>query len=286
MIIATLIAAGRLDDRLLAEAIERVAGARFAAWVDEGNAVDLEVGDGAAARSALEGWNGCDVVVQPAEGREKQLLAADMDSTIIGQECIDELADYAGIKLSIAAITERAMRGELDFAAALKQRVALLEGLDVAIIARCLEERIRPNPGAATLVRTMRARGAGSILLSGGFVDFVEPVAALVGFEHHAANLLARKDGVLTGEIDGPIVDGQAKKAAMIVNRDERGLEPEAVLAIGDGANDIALIAEAGLGVAYRAKPALLAVADARLDHHGLDALLWAQGIARRDWVR
>ena len=285
MIIATLIAAGRLDDRLLAEAIERVPGARFHQWIDEGDAVDLEVSNLGAARAALESWNGCDVIIQPAEGREKKLLAADMDSTIIGQECIDELADYAGIKPSIAAITERAMRGELDFAEALTERVALLKGLDVAIIARCLDERIRPNPGAATLVKTMRARGAGTLLLSGGFVDFVEPVAGQVGFELHAANVLAKDNNKLTGEIEGGIVDAEAKKAAMSVERDERGLASSAVLAIGDGANDIPLIVEAGLGVAYRAKPALIAVADARLDHHGLDALLWAQGIARKDWV-
>lgn len=285
MIIATLIAAGRLDDRLLGEAIARVPGARFYSWIDEGDAADLEVSDGAAARRALEGWNGCDVIVQPANGREKKLLAADMDSTIIGQECIDELADYAGIKPSIAAITERTMRGELDFGEALRERVALLAGLDVAIIARCLDERIRPNPGAATLARTMRARGAGTLLLSGGFVDFVEPVAALVGFEHHAANRLAKNGGELTGELEGPIVDAEAKKAAMVIEREERGLDPSMVLAVGDGANDIPLIAEAGLGIAYRAKPALIAVADARLDHHDLDALLWAQGIARKDWI-
>ena len=284
MIIATLIAAGRLDDRLLGEALERVPGARFHQWVDQCDAADLIV-DGPEARSALEGWNGCDVIVQPAEGREKQLLAADMDSTIIGQECIDELADYAGIKPSIAAITERAMRGEIDFADALRERVALLEGLDVAIIGRCLEERIRPNPGAETLVRTMRARGAGTLLVSGGFVDFVEPVAALVGFENHAANKLSRNGNELSGELDGPVVDAEAKRAAMAVECDELGIEASAVLAIGDGANDIPLVAAAGLGVAYRAKPALVAVADARLDHHGLDALLWAQGIARKDWL-
>ena len=284
MIIATLIAAGRLDDRLLGEALERVSGARFHQWIDEGDAADLIV-DGPEARSALEGWNGCDVIVQLAEGREKQLLAADMDSTIIGQECIDELADYAGIKPSIAAITERAMRGEIDFADALRERVALLEGLDVAIIGRCLEERIRPNPGAETLVRTMRARGAGTLLVSGGFVDFVEPVAALVGFEKHAANKLSRNGNELSGELDGPVVDAEAKRAAMAVECDELGIEASAVLAIGDGANDIPLVAAAGLGVAYRAKPALVAVADARLDHHGLDALLWAQGIARKDWL-
>ena len=284
MFIATLIAAGRLDDRLLGEAIARVPGARFVQWVDEGDAADIEVPE-LNARAKLEGWNGCDVVVQPAEGREKKLLAADMDSTIIGQECIDELADYAGIKPSIAAITERAMRGEIDFADALRERVALLKGLDVAIIGRCLEERIRPNPGAETLVRTMRARGAETLLLSGGFVDFVEPVAALVGFEHHAANVLAKNGGELTGELDGPIVDAEAKRVAMTIAREERGLSAAQVLAIGDGANDVPLVEAAGLGVAYRAKPALIAVADARLDHHGLDALLWAQGIARKDWI-
>ena len=131
----------------------------------------------------------------------------------------------------------------------------------------------------------MRARGAGTLLLSGGFVDFVEPVAALVGFELHAANNLAKDRRELTGELEGVLVDAEAKKAAMILERDGRGLGPGAVLAIGDGANDVPLVSEAGLGVAYRAKPALLAVADARLDHHGLDALLWAQGIARKDWL-
>ena len=225
------------------------------------------------------------MIVQPAEGREKKLLAADMDSTIIGQECIDELADYAGIKPSIAAITERAMRGELDFEAALKERVALLEGIDTAVILRCLEERIRPNPGAEILVRTMRGRGAGTLLLSGGFVDFVEPVAAAVGFERHVANRLGKKAKELSGLLEGSVVDAEAKKAAMRHECEERGIEPGAVLAIGDGANDVPLIEAAGLGVAYRAKPALIAVADARLDHHGLDALLWAQGISRKDWV-
>ncbi len=285
MIIATLIAAGRLDDRLLAEAIGKVPGARMLGWVDEGDAADIAVDDAVAARGALESWNGCDVIVQPAEGREKRLLAADMDSTIIGQECIDELADYAGIKPSIAAITERAMRGELDFAEALKERVALLEGLDTAIIARCLAERIRPNSGAETLVRTMRARGAGTLLLSGGFLDFVEPIAAAVGFEHHAANVLGKNGKELNGLLEGAIIDAKAKKAAMLIECEQRGIEAGAVLAIGDGANDIPLIEAAGMGVAYHAKPALIAVADARLDHHGLDALLWAQGIPRRDWA-
>ena len=259
MIIATLIAAGRLDDRLLAEALARVPGSTTFCNGSIKATRSISRCRTLARRTALEGWKGCDVVVQPTEGREKKLLAADMDSTIIGQECIDELADYAGIKPSIAAITERAMRGEIDFADALRERVALLEGLDVAIIGRCLEERIRPNPGAVTLVRTMRARGAGTLLLSGGFVDFVEPVAALVGFENHSANVLGREGNELNGELDGPIVDAEAKRSAMLLECEERGLEASAVLAIGDGANDIPLIEAAGLGVAYRAKPALAA---------------------------
>ncbi len=266
-------------------ALARVPGSKLHGWIDKGDAADLLVTDAAATRAALEGWEDCDVIVQPLAGREKKLLAADMDSTIIGQECIDELADYAGIKQSIAAITERAMHGELDFSAALTERVALLEGLDTAIIERCLDERIRPNPGAATLVRTMRSRGAGTLLVSGGFLDFVEPVAAAVGFERHAANQLGKHGNELNGLLVGAIVDAEAKKAAMMIECQDLGIEPGQVLGLGDGANDIPLVQAAGLGVAYRGKPALVAVADARLVHHGLDALLWAQGIARKDWI-
>ena len=288
MRIATLIAAGRLDDRLLAAALDRLGDARFVGWIDQGDAVDLGVGDGPAARAAraaLEGWESVDVIVQPADNRRKQLLVADMDSTIIGQECIDELADYAGIKPEIAAITERAMRGELDFAAALHDRVALLEGLEEAVIDRCLAERIRINPGAETLVRTMQANGAETILVSGGFTAFVAPIAEAVGFERFVANHLSVANGKLTGAVERPIVDSIVKRDTLVEARDRLGLESSMSLAVGDGANDIAMVEAAGLGVAFRAKPALAAVADARLDHHGLDALLWAQGIPRAQWV-
>ena len=288
MRIATLIAAGRLDDRLLAAALSRLGDARFVGWIDQGDAVDLGVGDGPAARAAraaLEGWESVDVIVQPADNRRKQLLVADMDSTIIGQECIDELADYAGIKPEIAAITERAMRGELDFAAALHDRVALLEGLEEAVIDRCLAERIRINPGAETLVRTMQANGAETILVSGGFTAFVAPIAEAVGFERFVANHLSVANGKLTGAVERPIVDSIVKRDTLVEAQDRLGLESSMSLAVGDGANDIAMVEAAGLGVAFRAKPALAAVADARLDHHGLDALLWAQGIPRAQWV-
>ena len=235
-------------------------------------------------RAALEGWEDVDVVVHPPGAREKRLLVADMDSTMIGQECIDELADYAGVKPQVAEITERAMHGELDFAGALRERVALLRGLDEKIIRQCLAERIRPNAGAETLVRTMRARGATTILVSGGFTAFVEPIARQIGFERFEANVLAVQDGALTGSTQGRIVDSRFKHDVLVEARDALNLPPDGTMAIGDGANDIPMVEEAGLGVAYRAKPALAAIADARLDHHGLDALLWAQGIPRAEW--
>jgi phosphoserine phosphatase len=282
--IATLIAAGRLDDRLLQAALARLGDARLLGWVDEGDAADLELADLPTAR-ALEGWEEVDLIVQPPGPRLKRLLVADMDSTIIGQECVDELADYAGIKPEVAAITERAMRGELDFAQALTERVALLEGLEGTVIQRCLDERIRPNPGAATLVRTMRSLGAETILVSGGFTAFVEPIARAVGFDRFKANVLSTRSGRLTGSTERRIVDSRVKRDTLVEARQRLGLARGETMAIGDGANDIAMVEEAGLGVAFRAKPALAAVADARLDHHGLDALLWAQGIPRRHWI-
>jgi phosphoserine phosphatase len=288
--IATLIAAGRLDDRLVERALgllrELDPAADFAGWIDDGDAADLRFATHLpAARWALESLPEVDVIVQPDGPREKKLLVADMDSTIIGQECLDELADFAGLKGEVAAITERAMQGEIDFEAALRQRVALLAGLPEDAIAQCLTDRVQPNPGAATLVRTMRARGATCLLVSGGFLSFADPVARDVGFDRVRANRLGITDRLLTGEVDGPVVDASAKRAALIEARDELGLVPSDVLAVGDGANDRMMIEEAGLGVAYRAKPVLAEVADARLEYHGLDALLWAQGIPRRDWV-
>jgi phosphoserine phosphatase len=182
---------------------------RLVGWVEAGSAADVESDAPLAIlRAACADWAGVDVVVHRPGPREKRLLVADMDSTMIGQECIDELADYAGIKPQIAAITERAMQGELDFAAALRARVALLAGLDEGAIALCLAERVRPNPGAATLVRTMRARGSTTLLVSGGFTAFARPVAEMLGFERVEANVLAVEDGHLSGSVEGRIVDG------------------------------------------------------------------------------
>ena len=291
MAIATLIAAGRLDDRLIDRALgalrEIDPKAAFAAWIDEGDAVDLRVtGNVQAIRWALDGLDRVDVFVQPEENRFKRLLVADMDSTIVGQECLDELADFAGLKREIAEITERAMQGKLDFKAALRERVAMLSGLDEDAIAQCLAERVVPNPGAGTLVQTMRVGGAKSILVTGGFVSFAGPIAKLLGFDAVRANRLLFDGTQLSGSVEDPIVDAQAKVDALIEAREELGLRREDTLAIGDGANDKLMVQEAGLGVAFRAKPALAEVAGARLDHHGLDALLWAQGIRRRDWVK
>ena len=291
MAIATLIAAGRLDDRLVDRALgllrEIDPNAAFRHWIDEGDAADLRFsGDLKTARWSLAALENVDVVVQADEPRWKRLLVADMDSTIIGQECIDELADYAGLKEKVARITERAMQGELDFSGALRERVRLLAGLDERALARCLNERVEVTAGAETLVQTMRAGGASCLLVSGGFLSFADPIARAVGFDRVKANRLIFAGGKLSGEVGDPIVDAMAKRDALIEARDQLNLDSEDVLSIGDGANDKLMIEEAGLGIAFRAKPALAEVADAELKHHGLDALLWVQGVGRRDWYR
>ena len=261
--------------------------AAFLNWIDEGDAADLRYsGDSKAARWALDSLEGVDFVVQPDEPRWKRLLVADMDSTVIGQECIDELADFVGLKDKVARITERAMQGELDFPAALRERVRLLAGLDERALSRCLSERVEVTAGAETLVQTMRAGGSSCLLVSGGFLSFAEPIASAVGFDRVKANRLVFTGGKLSGEVGDPIVDAMAKREALIETRDQLGLQREDVLAVGDGANDKLMVEEAGLGIAFRAKPALAEVADAELKHHGLDALLWVQGVRRRDWFR
>ncbi|WBO21020.1 phosphoserine phosphatase SerB [Sphingomonas abietis] len=293
MFTATLIAAGKLKRGDISSGIDALdqAGCRPAqgAWVDEGDAADLIfAADPQAARAALEALaraSGFDVIVQPSDAREKTLLVADMDSTMITVECIDELADYAGIKAQIAAVTEAAMRGELDFAEALDARVALLRDLDASAIDRCRAERVTIMPGAKALVRTMKARGARAVLVSGGFTVFADPVAAEIGFDVAIANRLGIADGKLDGLVARPIVDAATKRTTIEAERVALGLETIATMAVGDGANDIPMIQAAGLGVAYHAKPRTAAAAAARVDHGDLTALLWAQGYARKDWV-
>jgi phosphoserine phosphatase len=227
-----------------------------------------------------------DVVVQPAVNRRKKLFLADMDSTMIGQECIDELAAFAGLKEHVAAITERAMRGEIAFEPALRERVALLKGLPVTVIDEVLRDRISLTPGARALVATMRAHGAHAALVSGGFTLFTDRVAAMIGFDENRANKLTIVDGhKLAGTVAEPIFGRDAKRAALIELRDELGLAPHETMAVGDGANDLDMIAEAGLGVAYHAKPKVAEAAAARIDHNDLTALLYVQGYTVDEFV-
>ena len=226
-----------------------------------------------------------DIIVQPAQWRAKKLLIADMDSTLIGQECIDELAAEAGVGARVAAITERAMRGEIAFEPALRERVALLAGLPENVIARVLATRIVLTPGARTLVRTMRARGAYTAIVSGGFTQFTGAIAGRLGADEHRANMLIVENGVLAGRVGEPILGRQAKLGALRELSARFALAPHETLAVGDGANDLAMLAAAGLGVAYRAKPAIAAAAHARVDHSDLTALLFAQGIGRGEFV-
>ncbi|PZQ49327.1 MAG: phosphoserine phosphatase SerB [Rhodovulum sulfidophilum] len=246
--------------------------------------VEVETAPEAGAFETAAADISIDANVVPAEGRRKRLLIADMDSTIIGVECIDELADFAGVKPMVAEITERAMRGELDFEAALRARVALLRGLPVSALEECYAARVHLNPGARALVRTMTALGADTALISGGFTFFTSRVAAAAGFAHNQANTLLAEDGALTGEVSDPILGREAKHAALL--RLANGFGPEAAIAVGDGANDLDMVVAAGLGVAYKAKPALAVAADARIDHSDLTALLALQGIPESDWVR
>jgi phosphoserine phosphatase len=274
-------------------------------WLDPGVAMDIpflvedsedDVADDGKDDALLEDIAGdlrdiidgepVDVVIQPHQGRRKKLFIADMDSTMIGQECIDELADYAGLKSRVAAITERAMRGEVAFEPALRERVALLKGLPATVIDAVIDERIRLTPGGPALVATMRANGAYSCLVSGGFTAFTSRIAAAIGFdEQHANTLLIDAKGKLTGEVIEPILGREAKLDMLKRLRVHLRLGREDTLAVGDGANDIPMVEAAGLGIAFHGKPAIREIADACIDHGDLTALLYAQGYRRDEFV-
>ncbi len=226
-----------------------------------------------------------DWALVPVEGRRKRLLVADMDSTIINVECLDELADFAGVKAEIAAITERAMRGEIEFEAALRERVGKLKGLPTDALQRTFDERVRLNPGAETLVRTMAKHGARCVLVSGGFSFFTKRVALAAGFHANRANILLDDGAALTGGVHEPILGRAAKLEALCNEAASLKLEPTDALAIGDGANDLDMIAAAGLGVAYRAKPIVAAEASARIEHTSLATALFFQGYRRSEFV-
>ncbi len=230
--------------------------------------------------------NACvDLVVQPLEGRRKKMLLADMDSTMIRQECIDELAAEAGVGAHVADITARAMNGELDFEAALIERVGLLKGLPEAMIEQVLDERISYMPGGYELVNTMKANGAYAALVSGGFTAFTARVAAALGFDENRANTLLVADGQLTGDVARPILGKAAKVEALETITQQRGISAANVLAVGDGANDLGMLSLAGTGVALHAKPTVQAQCDVRINHGDLTALLFLQGYSRDDFV-
>ena len=295
-VVATLIA-GASSPGLDNHAIERVQGAvasrQAPDWLAPGLAADIlfaapghdlrAIAD--RARAALAGAP-IDVVVQRVAGRRKKLLLSDMDSTMIGQECIDELAEHAGMKRQVAAITEQAMRGEVDFELALRRRVMLLKGLPITAIEEVIKQRIRLTAGARILVATMRRHGAYTCLVTGGFTAFTDRVAAMIGFDESHANWLAvDRDGQLTGEVIAPVFGREAKLATLVELRRRLNLAANETLAAGDGANDIPMIEAAGLGVAYHAKPKVAAAAAARIDHADLTALLYAQGYRRDELV-
>ena len=295
-LVATLIchpANPALDSTVLDGARAILPSAGSAQWLFDEVAADIPFGDGSedvaaiahrlrAAREDLP----IDIVVQPVVGRRKKLFLADMDSTMIGQECIDELADFAGLKAHVAAITERAMRGEIAFEPALRERVALLKNLPASVIDTVLAERIHLTAGGPTLVATMRANGAYTSLVSGGFTAFTSRLAAAIGFDEQRANtLLVDAASRLTGEVADPILGREAKLETLNALRQRFQLNPEDTLAVGDGANDLPMVRAAGLGIAYHGKPALREAAAACIDHGNLTALLYAQGYRREEFV-
>ena len=292
--VATLVSGSAekaLSPALLAKAEKALADSGPATWLASGIAADIRFARADMALPAIaESLRlvldaPIDVIVQPLAGRRKRLFLADMDSTMIGQECIDELADYVGLKAQVSAITERAMRGELAFEPALRERVALLKGLRLGVVDDIIASRIGLTPGGRELVRTMRANGAYTALVSGGFTVFTGPIGAMIGFHEDRSNVLDIVDGTLAGTVKEPILGKQAKLAALVELRERHGLPHEATMAIGDGANDLAMLGEAGLGVAFRAKPAVAAAAHARIDHADLSALLYAQGYSAEAFI-
>jgi phosphoserine phosphatase len=294
-LVATLIchpANPALDSTVIDGARALLPLAHPAQWLFDEVAADIPFGDGSEDIGAIahrlraaRGDLPIDIVVQPQAARRKKLFLADMDSTMIGQECIDELADFAGQKAHVAGITDRAMRGEIAFEPALRERVALLAGLPVDMIDKVIKERITLTPGGRELVATMRAHGAWTCLISGGFTLFTQIIAGMIGFQENRGNELIVRDGKLTGEVTEPILGRDAKLATLTELRDAFDLDGIDTMAAGDGANDLGMIGEAGLGVAFHAKPAVAAGAAARIDYGDLTALLYAQGYKREEFV-
>lgn len=290
MFVATVLTApsGASLDPDLVRNLRNAWGGGDVTWLSIDQAAEFPVSDVPTNRWDI--WRdlqdiGVDLVVQKAEGRRKRVLLADMDSTMIQQECIDELADVAGVGARVKEITARAMNGELDFESALIERVSVLKGLDATIVDQVLRDRISLVPGGATLVATMRRDGAYAALVSGGFTAFTRSVASQLGFDENRANTLIEKDGVLTGEVERPILGRDAKVQALGEIVAKHGLSNQDVLAVGDGANDLGMLELAGTGVALHAKPAVAAECDVRINHGDLTALLFLQGYAESDFA-
>jgi len=290
MLIATLLTnpARPVLERVTVESLRNAWAGGDALWLDPGVAAEFALADMPANRwdvwQGLQGI-GVDLVVQPAAGRKKQLLIADMDSTMIQQECIDELADEAGVGTHVAGITARAMNGELDFEAALRERVGLLKGLSESVIAEVIRDRITLMPGGRELLATMKANGAYAALVSGGFTTFTGAIAGVLGFDENRANTLQIAAGKLTGEVAEPILGKAAKVQALEEISARLGLTPEQAIAVGDGANDLGMLGLAGAGVALHAKPSVAAQCDIRINHGDLTALLYLQGYTREEFV-
>jgi phosphoserine phosphatase len=275
------------------QAAQNLPAARAPIWLDPGFALDIPFsapgesdrrGLAEALRAALDGAP-VDVVVQQAAGRRKRMLLADMDSTMIGEECVDELADFIGQKARVAAITERAMRGEIEFAPALRERVTLLAGLPASVVEEVMAKRITLTPGGRTLVQTMRCHGAYTCLVSGGFTVFTARIAALIGFHENRGNrLIIGDEGRFAGTVAEPVLGRDAKLETLRQLRRKLGLARTDTLVVGDGANDLKMIGEAGLGVAFRAKPLVAEAAGARIDYGDLTALLYVQGYRRAEF--
>ena len=260
-------------------------------WLADGIACDIALRDDSDPEAAREAILAViagapiDLAVQESETRRKKLLIADMDSTMIGQECIDELAAEVGLKDKVATITARAMNGEIAFEPALRERVALLKGLPVSVVDEVIAKRITLTPGGMELIATMKAKGYYTALVSGGFTVFTSRIAATLGFDENRANILLDADGKLTGEVAEPILGKQAKVDALLEISERLGISPEDAMAVGDGANDLGMLHVSGAGVALHAKPAVAAEAKIRIDHGDLTALLYLQGYRKSDFV-